>query len=445
MLHLVFKPHRETLRAGTADAQKLFVLLKVIPSASVGAVRPPLALAFVVDTSGSMREAGGGARGEAKLEVAIRAAQNALGDERLVEGDLVSVIGFDDRARVVLPLQPLGDRRAAVAALRTLSGYTGGTQIAKGLDAAHGELARILQGGVAQRVLLLTDGQAFDEAACRVAAKGLAGANVPLVAIGVGDDYNEELLRDLAEIGRGRPYHLAQIEALEQVFGLEVQSSTREVVTSLRAHVQTASGVTLGGATRVYPDLAEMPIHSSPPDAATVPLGNIAAGDYTVFILEMTVAGEARAAGRARLATVQLFGSVSTATAEVESPASELAVSFSMDDAEAEEVNDEVLGYVEQRNVDRLVQNAVRRAQNDVPGAQKSLRIAIDITRRVGNARATRMLQQSLDELGARGQLSAATRKTVLLETRTRTVKTKAADALDDVPGDDDIHRLTGA
>jgi len=33
----------------------------------------------------------------------------------------------------------------------------------------------------------------------------------------------------------------------------------------------------------------------------------------------------------------------------------------------------------------------------------------------------------------------------VLIETRTRTVKTMAADALDDVPGDDDIHRLTGA
>ncbi len=445
MLHLVFKPHRETLRAQTSDAQKLFVLLKVIPSASVGAVRPPLALAFVVDTSGSMREAGESGGQSSKLEVAIRAAQNALGDARLVEGDLVSVIQFDDRARVVLPLAPLGDRRAASAALKTLGGYTGGTQIAKGLEAARGELARILQAGVAQRVLLLTDGQAFDAESCRTAAKALALANVPLVAIGVGDDYNEELLRDLAEIGRGRPYHLSEIERLEEVFGMEVQSSTREVVTGLRAHVQTTPGVTLGGATRVYPDLAEMPVSALAPDAATAPLGNIAAGDYTVFILEMTIAGAARAVGRERLATVQLFGSTSTAAGEIESPATELVVSLSLDDADAELVNDEVLGYVEQRNVDRLVQNAVRRAQSDVPGAQKSLRIALDITRRIGNARATRMLQQSLDELGTRGQLSSSTRKTVLLETRTRTVKTKVADALDDVPADDDIHRLTGA
>ena len=448
MLHLVFKPHRSTLRAQTADAQKLFVLLKVIPSATLGAVRPPLALAFVVDSSGSMREAGakGGEKSaDSKLDVAISATKSALSDQRLVAGDLVSVIQFDDVARVVLPLEPLGDRRAALAALSTLSAYNGGTQIARGLNAARDELARILQPGVAQRVLLLTDGQSLDAPACREAAKELAGAHVPLVAIGVGDDYNEELLRDLAEIGRGRPYHLSQIEGLEEVFGLEVQSSTREVVTGLRARVQTVEGVSLNSVTRVYPDLSEMKIEDSSPDAAVVPLGNISAGDYTVFVLEMTVSGKARAAGRARLALVRLFGSVSTRPEEIESQTSELVVSFSGEDAEAEEVNDEVLGYVEQRNVDRLVQNAVKRAQNDVPGAQKSLRIALDITRRLGNVRATRMLQQSLDELGSRGKMSASTRKTVLLETRTRTVKTTVADDLDDVPGDDDIHRLTGA
>ncbi len=447
MLHLVFKPHRSTLRAQTEDAQKLFVLLKVIPSATLGAHRPPLALAFVVDSSGSMRESGakgGDGRAQSKLDVAISATKNALADERLVAGDLVSVVQFDDVARVVLPLEPLGDRRAALAALSTLGAYNGGTQIAKGLSAARNELARILQPGVAQRVLLLTDGQAFDAPACRVAAKELADADVPLVAIGVGDDYNEELLRDLAEIGRGRPYHLSQIEALEEVFGIEVASSTREVVTGLRARVQTVSGVSLGSVTRVYPDLAEMKVDESQ-GAAVVPLGNISAGDYTVFVLEMTIAGRARAQGRARLAQVQLFGNVSNRLDEIESPISELVVSFSTEDAEAEEVSDEVLGYVEQRNVDRLVQNAVQRAQNDVPGAQKSLRIALDITRRLGNVRATRMLQQSLDELGARGKMSATTRKTVLLETRTRTVKTMVADDVDNVPGDDDIHRLTGA
>ncbi|MBW3635686.1 MAG: VWA domain-containing protein [Armatimonadetes bacterium] len=445
MLHLISKPHRDTLRANAPDAQKLFVLLKVIPAAPLASVRPPLALALVIDTSGSMREssrAPSGSRATSKLEHAIEATGAVLSNPRLVENDLISVIQFDDVARVVLPLSPLGNGRDARAALEKLKGYTGGTQVAQGLLAARGELSRILQGGVAQRVLLLTDGQAFDPDACREAAARLAEANVPLVSIGVGDDYNEELLRDLAEIGRGRPYHLPEIERLDEVFGAEVQSSVREVVTGLRAEVQTVSGVSLDSVTRVYPDLAEIEFSR---DGAPLSLGNIMAGDYTVFVLELTVSGMARPEGRVRLAQVQLFGTAPTRDASVESPRHDIVVSFSDEQNRAEKVDEEVLGYVQQRNVDRLVQGAVRRSGHDLPGARQSLQSALEITRRVGNVHVTRLLQQSLDELGEKGQLSSSMRKTIALETRTRTIKTRGADALADLPSEDDIRRLTGA
>ena len=128
--------------------------------------------------------------------------------------------------------------------------------MAQGILAAHHELSRIEQGGVAARVLLLTDGETFDANDCPAAAARLAALNAPLVTIGVGDDYNEELLRDLAEIGRGRPYHLQEIELLGEIFQLEVGSSMREVITDLRAQIQTVAGVSLDSVTRVYPDLA---------------------------------------------------------------------------------------------------------------------------------------------------------------------------------------------
>lgn len=454
MLNLVFKPHRDILRAETSDAQKLFVLLKVIPAAALALVRPPLALALVLDTSGSMREPSHPAAGEvgmSKLDRAIEATRALLSNPHLVEGDLISIIQFDDVARVILPLSPLGQGDEARAALEKLKGYSGGTQVAKGLVAARAELARILQGGVAQRVLLLTDGQAFDPQACREAAAGLAQDDVPLVSMGIGDDYNEELLRDLAEIGRGRPYHVSQIEQLSEVFQTEVQTSVREVVIGLRAEVQVVSGVSLDSVTRVYPDLSEIDFTHAPPDksaqpnSASLSLGNIMAGDYTVFVLELTVSGMARPTGRVRLAQVQLSGAVSATPAPVESPRHNIVVSFSGEPNQAEKVDDEVLGYVQQRNVDRLVQGAVRRAAHDVPGARQSLQSAVEMTRRIGNARVTRLLQESLDELGTQGQLSSSTRKTIALETRTRTIKTRAADALSDVPDEDEIRRLTGA
>ncbi len=454
MLHLVFKSHRDTLRVDTPDAQKLFVLLKVIPAAPLSLVRPPLALVLVLDTSGSMRESSrsaAGGVGKSKLEHAVEATRALILNSRLMASDLISIIQFDDVARVILPLSPLGDGEAARAALEKLKGYSGGTQVSKGLVAARAELERILQGGVAQRVLLLTDGQAFDPEACREAASGLAQANVPLVSIGIGDDYNEELLRDLSEIGRGRPYHLAQIEQLDEVFGFEVQTSVREVVTGLRADVQVVSGVSLDSVTRIYPDLSEIDFAHAPADESAQPheaslsLGNIMAGDYTVFVLELTISGLARPSGRVRLAQVQLSGAVSAAPGKVESPRHDIVVSFSGASPGAEKVDDEVLGYVQQRNVDRLVQGAVRRAAHDVPGARQNLQNAVEMTRRIGNVRVTRLLQESLDELGAQGQLSSSTRKTIALETRTRTIKTRVADALSDVPGEEEIRRLTGA
>ena len=442
MIHLVLKPHRDSLQAATSDLQKLFVLLKVIPTQALASVRPPLALSVVIDTSGSMRET---ARGVSKLERAMAATETIIDDERLSASDLISIIQFDDEARIICPLSPIGDRHNARAALRRLENYTGGTRIARGILAAHHELSRIEQGGVATRVLLLTDGEAFDAADCPAAARQLAQLNAPLVTIGVGDDYNEELLRDLAEIGRGRPYHLQEMEKLGEIFQFEVGSSAREVITDLRAQVQTVAGVALDSVTRVYPDLAEMNVQASGDKIKTVALGNVQAGDYTVFVLELSLSGRARNEGRARLAQVQLSGAVAASREPVETPVHDIVVSFSGEQDEVETIDDEVLGYVQQRNADRLVQNALKLAPTDKEGARQSLQSALELTRRIGNPAVTRILQDSLDELDDRGALSSGTRKTIALGTRTRTIKTQSADTLAGLPNDDEIRRLTGA
>ena len=446
MLHLVLKPHRDNLQAGTPDPQKLFVLLKVIPDATLSHVRPPLALALVIDTSGSMREGTSASpQGASKLERALAATDAILSDARLSENDVVSLIQFDDEARVIWPLAPLGNRSGVRAALKQLHNYTGGTRMARGLTAARHELGRVEQGGVAHRVLLLTDGEAFDADECPAVAQELADLNAPLITIGVGDEYNEELLRDLAEIGRGRPYHLPKIEALGAVLGGEVGSSIREVITDLRAQVQTVAGVSLDSVTRVYPDLAEMKVSAQGDKTRAAALGNIQSGDYTVFVLELTLSNRARNEGRARLAQVQLSGAIPTSSDAIESEIHDIVVAFTDELKAIERVDDEVLGYVQQRNADRLVQTAVRQAPHDAKGARRSLQTALELTRRIGNPAVTRLLQNSLDELESQGKLSSGTRKTIALETRTRTIKTQSADALNDIPDEDAIRRLTGA
>src|SRR4051812_33501918 len=60
MLQLTTKPHRTYLRANAGE-QKLFVMLKFLPSTEAAQSRPDVNLAVVIDTSGSMREPAPGA------------------------------------------------------------------------------------------------------------------------------------------------------------------------------------------------------------------------------------------------------------------------------------------------------------------------------------------------------------------------------------------------
>ena len=56
MLNLLLKPHRASLKSGTADPQKVFAMLKLLPKMEVAPSQPLQVFALVIDTSGSMRE-----------------------------------------------------------------------------------------------------------------------------------------------------------------------------------------------------------------------------------------------------------------------------------------------------------------------------------------------------------------------------------------------------
>jgi len=467
MLNLMFRPHRAALKSGSTDEQKLFAMLKVIPKGEVAGARPPLSIALVIDTSSSMREFADQERAAAmirseglhvqheatedgsrpavdlslptKLDRAIQAARTLINDARLSPDDNVAVIHFDDNARSLLPLSPLSRKQAALEAADSLRNYSGGTHMAKGLKCAERELSG-LPSSVAKRVILLTDGQTFDEEECRPLAGGFAESNTPLNAIGVGVEYNEDLLRDLAELSQGRPYHLAQMGQLGDILNDEIGSSVREVVTDLQATVSTVKGVKVSAVTRVYPSLAEVSASGS-----IYRLGNVAAGDYTVFIFELTVSGMARPPSRVRIAQLGLTGHVPGLGRREELPPEDLFIAFTPDERQVAEVDAEVLGYVQQKNLDRMVQDAVKVAGTDAAKARQTLQAAVGMTQRIGNPAMTRILENALNELNQSGTISVGTRKTVALGGRTKTVKTGATVPLEGLPSNEDIRKMTGA
>ena len=259
--------------AGKAAETYVYVDLKADPQ-RVAPQGVPLALAIVIDRSGSMR-------GQ-RLSNALAAARGAIA--RLRDGDMVSVLTYNTIAEVVVPAtrvsasvrQDIDRKLAAVVA-------AGDTCISCGL--AAGRSAMPSQSGMVKRIMLLSDGEptagvlAVDD--FRNIAAGLAAEDISVTTIGVDVDYNEKVMSALALESNGRDYFVENADSLPKIFDQEVASLTRTVASHAEFAFQPAPGVEV---TTVY-DRA----HRRAGRGVTVPLGTFAAGEEKTVLLRVSV------------------------------------------------------------------------------------------------------------------------------------------------------------
>jgi Ca-activated chloride channel homolog len=457
MLQLTVRPHRTYLRADSGQ-QKLFVMLKLLPSQEAAQATPVINLAVVVDTSGSMREPAPGAdikiipskpiemdgkrytasfEGQTKLDVVMEAVRHLVEHPSFGPDDTLSLVAFDDDARLVAEGRPGVDRTALERGIEELKQYSGGTHMGKGLRCAVDTLKADEQ--TARKVLLLTDGLAVDEDECRAAAGALAELRAPVVALGVGEEYNEDLLSEICNISLGTPYDLRDMTTLPHIFETELGSTANQVVSDVRLTVRTVRGVSVASAMRAYPSLSDVDITRE-----HLALGNIEAGDYTVFVLELDV--PERPTVRTRLAQIALTYQVPAQNYRGEIAPQDLIVEFTTDEELTAQVDSEVMGYVQQRNVENLVRQATIQARTNPEQASRTLQLARSMTQRLGNRNLTQAIGQAQDELASNGTIQIGTRKTIKLGARSNTVKAAGPDQLPDaLPTEEEIKRITGA
>lgn len=159
--------------------------------------RKPMALALVIDRSGSMSGA--------PLEAAKSAACAAI--EMLLPDDLVSVVTFDSYVNVVAPLGVAGsDRSALLAAVRAIR-PGGSTALYGGWAEGLSQVMASELGDTVSRVVVLSDGganQGVSDAPSIAADVAQATTHgVTTTAMGFGRHYDEELMRSMADAGQG--------------------------------------------------------------------------------------------------------------------------------------------------------------------------------------------------------------------------------------------------
>ena len=208
---LLLTPRRAGLRAGEDNIVE--VLLRVqaddVP-AGHAASREPLAVALVIDRSGSMK-------GQPLAE-AMRCAESMC--SRLRPADHVSVVDFDHRVRCLLPARPLGDGSAVRAALAQLQAG-GHTNQHGGWQAGANTLAE-LQHVKLRRVILLSDGCAnvgtTDSDQITRASEQMAQQGITTSSFGLGPHFDEHLMMALEQCGRGGSYYGETAQDLMEPF-----------------------------------------------------------------------------------------------------------------------------------------------------------------------------------------------------------------------------------
>ena len=255
------------------EPQVHYLLLDIEPSQDLPEFRPPINLSIVMDRSTSMR----GQRLD-QLRSAVLKILQAMG-----EADSTSIIAFSDRAELIV--SPEQSREMSVARARlSLLQAGGGTEIGKGLEMGMEELQRNFSKEGVNHLILLTDGRTYgDEEMCIAMADRASEQGVIVHAVGIGSDWSDRLLDDLATRSGGSVAFLETPKSIMEVMDRIYAGMGRTVASRVRLGGSIAQQVDLRSAFRLLPE--PMPMGDSLPMA----LGHLPREGIIRLLLEVVI------------------------------------------------------------------------------------------------------------------------------------------------------------
>jgi Ca-activated chloride channel family protein len=279
MVQLRVTPGRPAITQ-SQDPQIVYLLIEASPAGIPNAdIALPVNLGFILDRSSSMR-------GE-RLHQVKEACNNVI--NHLSRQDYFSLVAFNDRAEVIVPCQRPNDKDQIKRAIGMIEAR-GGTEMATGMQMGLQEVARPMLSRGVSRLVLLTDGRTYgDESRCVEIARRAQAKGIGITALGVGDEWNEDLMETIAASENSRTEYITNAQQIMAVFSEEL-SRLQNVVAQkveLRFHMHPEAEVR--SLYRVRPFIAPLTAQPHSETLWRLPLGEWVGRDDQIFLLEMVM------------------------------------------------------------------------------------------------------------------------------------------------------------
>ena len=179
-------------------------------------IKPSLAMALVIDKSGSMS-------GQ-PIQLARQAARSAV--ELLGAQDSIAVIGFDSEAQTIVQMSSAANKGGIKDSIDTLAAG-GGTNLFPGLLRAQ-EMLDATPAKI-KHVIILSDGQTAGQGYEELVGE-LVASRVTVSTVALGQGAAKDLMKALAELGNGRYYETDDPQSVPQIFTKETMQASKSAI-----------------------------------------------------------------------------------------------------------------------------------------------------------------------------------------------------------------------
>jgi Ca-activated chloride channel homolog len=238
--------------------------------------RHPLNISVVLDRSGSMGD-------EGKIDFAKKALWKLV--DQLNSEDILSIVIYDDIVDVLRTAQPVGRNKYAIKHLIDEVYPRGSTNLGGGMIEGFRQVECNLSKEYVNRVVLLSDGLAnqgitdpgeLDQIARKHRAKCIS-----LTTMGVGLDYNENLMVGLSKNGGGNYYFIESPRSLASIMSREFNTLSAVVVQNASIELTLGRNVSLR-------DVIGCEFHAQA-DRYVIPVGDLYSNESREFTVELSI------------------------------------------------------------------------------------------------------------------------------------------------------------